>query len=53
MIKAIFFDIDGTLVSFQTHRVSDALLDGLHRLRGRGMSSCWGKSSVRGEGLTM
>lgn len=37
MIKAIFFDIDGTLVSFQTHRVSDALLDGLHRLRGRGV----------------
>lgn len=24
MIKAVFFDIDGTLVSFHTHRVSEA-----------------------------
>ena len=23
MIKAVFFDIDGTLVSFKTHRVPD------------------------------
>lgn len=25
MIKAVFFDIDGTLVSFHTHRVSEAI----------------------------
>jgi len=37
MIKAAFFDIDGTLVSFKTHRVSPAVLDGLHRLRDRGV----------------
>ena len=37
MIKAIFFDIDGTLVSFKTHRISPAVLDGLHRARDRGI----------------
>ncbi|MDE6956254.1 MAG: Cof-type HAD-IIB family hydrolase [Oscillospiraceae bacterium] len=37
MIKAIFFDVDGTLVSFQTHRASDAVLDGLARLREKGI----------------
>ncbi len=24
MVKAIFFDIDGTLVSFKTHRIPDS-----------------------------
>lgn len=37
MIKAVFFDIDGTLVSFQTHRVSPGVLDGLRRLREKGV----------------
>lgn len=37
MTKAIFFDIDGTLVSFATHRVSPAVLDALHQLRGKGI----------------
>lgn len=37
MTKAIFFDIDGTLVSFKTHRISPAVLDGLHRARDRGI----------------
>lgn len=37
MTKAIFLDIDGTLVSFQTHRVSPALLDALWKLRERGI----------------
>ena len=37
MIKAIFFDIDGTLVSFQTHRIAPAVLDALHRLQDRGV----------------
>ena len=37
MTKAIFFDIDGTLVSFQTHRISPRLLDGLHRLHDNGI----------------
>lgn len=37
MIKAVFFDIDGTLVSFRTHRISPAVLDGLHRLQAKGV----------------
>lgn len=37
MIKAIFFDIDGTLVSFQSHTASPAVVDALHRLRARGV----------------
>lgn len=37
MIKAIFFDVDGTLVSFKTHRASAAVLDGLSRLREKGV----------------
>ena len=37
MIKAIFFDVDGTLVSFQTHRVSPAVLQALHQLREQGI----------------
>ena len=37
MIKAIFFDIDGTLVSFRTHEISPATLDVLHRLQSRGI----------------
>lgn len=37
MIKAIFFDIDGTLVSFRTHRVSPTVVDALHKLREKGI----------------
>ena len=37
MIKAIFFDIDGTLVSFRTHRIAPAVLDGLRRLQAKGV----------------
>ena len=37
MIKAVFFDIDGTLVSFKTHRISPAVLDGLRRLQEKGI----------------
>lgn len=37
MIKAVFFDIDGTLVSFKTHRVPDSTLDVLAQLRSRGI----------------
>jgi len=37
MVKAIFFDIDGTLVSFRTHQVSPAVVDALHRLREKGI----------------
>ncbi len=36
-IGAAFFDIDGTLVSFNTHRVSDATVEALAELRRRGV----------------
>lgn len=37
MTKAIFFDVDGTMVSFRTHKMSPALLEGLHKLRDKGI----------------
>lgn len=37
MIKAIFFDIDGTLLSFKTHAMSPATLDALHTLHEKGI----------------
>ncbi|MDR1675870.1 MAG: Cof-type HAD-IIB family hydrolase [Tannerella sp.] len=36
-IKAVFFDIDGTLVSFKTHRVSPSTLAALDALRAGGV----------------
>ena len=37
MIKAVFFDIDGTLVSFHTHRVSEATRQDIRQLRTQGI----------------
>ncbi|MFA6873134.1 MAG: Cof-type HAD-IIB family hydrolase [Bacteroidaceae bacterium] len=37
MIKAIFFDIDGTLVSFHTHNVSESTQNALKSLRQKGI----------------
>lgn len=37
MIKAIFFDIDGTLVSFRTHGIPDSALQALDALRDKGI----------------
>ncbi len=37
MIKAIFFDIDGTLVSFQTHKVPDSAYQAILKLKKRGI----------------
>lgn len=36
MKKAIFFDVDGTLVSFKTHTISPTTLAALHTLREKG-----------------
>lgn len=36
-IKAIFFDIDGTLVSFKTHTVPQATIDAISQLRRNGI----------------
>ena len=37
MIKAVFFDIDGTLVSFKTHRVPDSTIEAIRLLRENGI----------------
>ncbi len=37
MIKAIFFDIDGTLVSFKTHLIPNSAIDAVKRLREKGI----------------
>lgn len=37
MIQAVFFDIDGTLLSFDTHVMSPATLAALHTLREKGI----------------
>ena len=37
MIKAVFFDIDGTLVSFQTHQIPAGTLETLHSLKAQGV----------------
>lgn len=37
MIKAAFFDIDGTLLSFKTHRVSDGTIRAFETLHRRGV----------------
>lgn len=37
MIKSIFFDIDGTLVSFKTHDVHHTTLDALEKLKKKGI----------------
>lgn len=36
-VKAVFFDIDGTLVSFKTHRIPQSTLDAVAALRRRGI----------------
>lgn len=39
MIKTVFFDIDGTLVSFNTHRVSTSSVEAINRLRAKGIKT--------------
>ena len=33
MIKAVFFDVDGTLVSFKTHKVPNSTLKAIEELQ--------------------
>lgn len=35
--KAVFLDIDGTLVSFKTHRIPESAIEAIHRVRQRGV----------------
>ena len=37
MIKAIFFDIDGTLVSFNTHRIPQSAVDAISKAKEKGI----------------
>lgn len=37
MTKALFFDIDGTLVSFDTHRISSSTIEALETARAKGL----------------
>lgn len=37
MVKAVFFDIDGTLVSFNTHKVSESTRNSIKQLRDKGI----------------
>lgn len=37
MIKSIFFDIDGTLVSFKTHEIPKSTFDALYQLKEKGI----------------
>ncbi len=37
MVKAIFLDVDGTMLSFQTHRMTKTLVEALHTLRDKGI----------------
>lgn len=37
MVKAVFFDIDGTLVSFNTHRVPDSAREAIETIRKKGI----------------
>ena len=37
MIKAIFFDIDGTLASFKTHQIPDSTFYTLNKLKDNGI----------------
>lgn len=37
MIKALFFDIDGTLVSFQTHQIPDSAVRAIEQAKERGI----------------
>ncbi|MBO7599308.1 MAG: HAD hydrolase family protein, partial [Bacteroidales bacterium] len=37
MIKSLFFDIDGTLVSFKTHRIPDSTVMALEEANRRGV----------------
>lgn len=37
MIKAIFFDIDGTLISFNTHKIPQSTIDAINELKKKGI----------------
>lgn len=57
MVKIIFFDIDGTLISRNTHRIADSSLAALAELRKKGIKLCVatgrGRSQIPAEFLEL
>lgn len=45
MVKAIFFDIDGTLISFKTHKIPQSTIKALNELHNKGIKlfTCTGR----------
>ena len=43
MIKAIFFDIDGTLKSFKTHSIPQSAIDAINQVKSKGIKVFWYK----------
>lgn len=37
MIKAVFFDIDGTLISFKTHKIPQSTINAINELKNKGI----------------
>lgn len=48
MIKAIFFDIDGTLVSFNTHRIPESTIQAMNLARAKGIKLYIATGRARG-----
>lgn len=41
MVKAIFFDIDGTLISFKTHKIPQSTMQALQKLHKKGCEAVY------------
>ncbi|MVZ65066.1 Cof-type HAD-IIB family hydrolase [Sphingobacterium sp. DK4209] len=39
VVKAVFFDIDGTLISFKTHKVPDSTVEAISELQSKGIKT--------------
>lgn len=48
-LKAVFFDIDGTLVSFNTHKVSDSSKKAIKELKDKGIKVFIATGRIRGQ----
>ncbi len=39
IVKAVFFDIDGTLISFKTHEVPESTVEAIKELQSKGIKT--------------
>ena len=46
MTKALFFDIDGTLVSFETHRIPSSTIEALEAAHAKGLKIFVGEEVI-------